>query len=340
MKTNQLHLINLLKLISIFAIITLHLNEFLFYLDSNPLNDASFIYPVIANISRYIPFSGHTIIFIIFFTWGLKKKRVKSPLVFVGILCLVHALLNLPFIQWSENIFEQFEWDIYPFIIISYFVVVLLDRIKRLSLSIILFSIFFLSIPTHYFQDSFNLFILKNIFVGNCKEGFAGAWPLIPWIFLPILAYFCAPVIKEQKSFKKVEILFWLPALILGYTQFGLVYDTPIGPEFYCYMLNVPPVTMWGNFIFTLFIIRLSVLDSLQHYLNKSSTVKFVSNLSWSKHFGFCYITHLFILITLSFFKDIAQTPIVFDLIALLIFPITEIIVSYIKKDGYNNPSF
>lgn len=124
-------------------------------------------------------------------------------------------------------------------------------------------------IPSRVFA-SLNLpFFLKGALVGNCLEGFSGAWPLFPWVFLPILGFFLGRELVDKLSMGKKELWVWLFFIVLGSSQYGNIFNVPIGPNFYCFILNLNPVLFWGNFIVIIFLARVSVLTSVQLFLSK-----------------------------------------------------------------------
>jgi hypothetical protein len=157
--------------------------------------------------------------------------------------------MALPF--WGkESYYETLEWDIYPFILCSYLLVVFLDRWQRFANVYILLSILILIIPEHFFSILQLPYLLRGALIGNCSIGLAGAWPLLPWAFLPVLGYFLGSQVKDNHRMGLKEVSFWVPTLAIGATQFGAFRDVLVGPQFYCYILNQSPVAFWGNFVF------------------------------------------------------------------------------------------
>jgi hypothetical protein len=327
-KQEKLHLINLLKIFSMFSIVTLHTNEFIFYSDVNPIIEQTLIYSWMDHLSRFIPFSGHTIVFCIFFLWGLNNKTFKSLPIFISILLLIHILMVIPFVDRFKLIFSTIEWDIYPFIISSYLLVKLLDHFSINRKFYILVSTIALLVPTSIYSYLIVPTWLEGPLLGTCTQDNSGSWPLFPWVFLSILAYFFSKEIKERIEVSTRELLMWAPFVILGATQFGKLYDVPIGPGFYCYILNLEVGVFWGHFIFILFLSRLAVTSRVQSYLSQQLIVRFLSNLTWSRSFGLCYITQVAILIIASQFEEFFHNPLMLDIFVVALFPVTEILVS------------
>ncbi|MBE8222100.1 MAG: hypothetical protein HAW60_05165 [Bdellovibrionales bacterium] len=329
-KKEPYHLLNLVKLLSIVSIIFFHINEFFFYKDINKAFSETVFLKWIELFSRLIPFSGQTIVFCIFFIWGLKNKKVKNIFIFSAFLLLAHLVISIP---WLEgNFLTDIEWDIYPFILFSYFVVQFLNKWPTLKRYFVLISLLMLWIPTRIFSSLNFPFFLKGAFVGNCMEDFSGAWPLLPWVFLPILGFFLGREFVDKLSIGKKELLAWLFFILLGSSQYGNMFNLPFGPNFYCFILNLKPVVFWGNFVVIIFLARVSVLTNVQLFLSKYKVIQFISNLSWSRRFGLCYIIQVLSLVSLFFIRNVFYNPVYLDLVFFGILFMPELVFFSLNK--------
>lgn len=323
------HLLNILKLISIIAITVFHVNEFIFFEDFFPLAERTFIYPYVLKFSHLFPYSGHSLVSIVFFLWGIKQTPFSKLKKVLPILIIGQVLITMSFLE-GRSFSEAWEWDIYCFLFVAILSVKFIQHFshkKLLGIILLSISLFFFSPMIE--PSGFGNNLLSEVLLGRCFFGKTGAWPLFPWIGLPLFSYSMGRLLKNKGSqIKKRELIFWLFVLIWNPLTWGKLYDAPIGPHFYCYMFNQPISLFWGNFLIIFFLIRLSIVDAVQLRLNNFKLIRLLSQLHWSRHLGICYLLQILILCLLSdsgpFFQ---QNPIIFDLMFVLLIPTIEVLV-------------
>jgi len=333
-KIPHYHLLNIIKLVSVIAITVFHVNEFIFFEDFFPLTERTFIYPTFLKFAHLFPFSGHSIVSIVFFIWGFKQTTFSSLKKVLPILFIGQLLITLSFLE-GRSFLEAWEWDIYCYLFVAILCLKLIQNFSQKFFKLTMLvcvALFVLSpwVQASYFGNS----IFSEIFIGRCSWGKTGAWPLFPWIGLPLFCYSAGQLLKERgRLFHFNEMIFWFFVLIWTPVTWGKLYQAPIGPQFYCYMFNQAEFIFWGNFLIVLFMMRLSLVERIQVKLDQMKFVRWLSQLHWSRHLGLCYLSEILILCLLSnagpFFQ---QYPIAFDLMFLALLPLIEGVVASLIK--------
>lgn len=253
--SKRMYLIDLLRTMSIIAIITFHASEFIFFQDAFPYYKETFFWPIFEGYSQIIPFSGHTVIALSFFMWGYKNKTFKNAPFVAAFILLGHVLISLNFYVDYEGL-KQIDWDIYPFIAVALLFLrplQLLGSRLKLILTSFCFALLFLIHPDSIRYDGiFNPF--KGMIFSTCFQGGSGAWPLFPWLALPLGFYLLGLVISERKHFQASlktittqETVVWLALMISGLSLLFLFperryFGISVGPHYYCMIMNHPPL--------------------------------------------------------------------------------------------------
>lgn len=339
-------LIDLIRSMSVIAILTFHVSEFIFFQDVFPYYKETTFWPIFEGYSQIIPFSGHTVIALAFFMWGYKNKTfTKAPLVAAFIL-LGHILISLNFYVDYEGL-KQIDWDIYPFIAIALLFLrplQLLGARPKLILTSFCFALLFLIRPDSI-QYAGPLNPFKGMIFSTCFQGGSGAWPLFPWLAFPLGFYLLGLLIAEREGLKtylqtisKRESLLWTILIMSGLTLLALsperrYFGISVGPHYYCMIMNHAPLDFWSHFLPIVFAMRLSFVNSLNTKLYQSNILKWNSALAWNRAFGRTYLVQIALLTTVGYWDaELKNNPTAFDIIFLCLFPLSEILSRLLEK--------
>ncbi len=333
--SKPIHIINILKIASLIAIMCFHANEFVFYQDHYPLGDVTYVYPLLAKFARLIPFSGQSLITIIFFLWGYREVSLRKLWKTIPILLLGQLVLMAAFFEEGRSFWSFWEWDIYSFLCVA---ILSLGVLSRCSFKVLIgMNLFFIIATLTPFPSFLNFFgnnIWQAIFLGNCEQGGTGAWPLYPWLGLTAFGYAWGKWVRfSDCTINSLEKWVWF--LPLAWTPFywGGFYQTPIGPGFYCFMFYHPPHEFWAHFLWIPFIFSLAKSSWIQEKLDEMKWVKFLSSLEWSRSLGLCYLLEIILLGLAGVWSDnFLESPWLFDLFFLFLFPMVEVLARLIKR--------
>jgi hypothetical protein len=271
------------------------------------------------------------------FSYGEYERSPLTLLLFIFGHMIVTANFNDP-----SMIIKNIEWDIYPFLAISFLVIHFSRKCSASSKkALILVSGLLLFIQPNIIQSNSFLNIFNGMLWSSCSSGGSGAWPLFPWLALPVLFYHGGEVVSEKmgqfETFQMWEKLFW--PIILCFSLFALIsiypgslYGVHIGSKFYCQILNLAPMEFWSYFIWVLFILRISLIKSFNVLISKW-LFKNLRKLYWNSHFGLTYICHIILLyLGAQFDKFFFENPLIFDLYFIMLFPLPELMARGFKK--------
>lgn len=336
--TEQWFGLDLIRLVSVFAISVFHANEAIFYTNTSPLPGDGRVYPHLLEVARHLVFSGFTIVAISGFLFGQRNWSLQKWLSLLAILTL--GTLTLPLI-YSDDLLGSYywEWDIYAYLIFC-LAILLIIRSSSLAVGVLgLLGAIMLIFPAwqywgFYPVSSGSIPIWRQAFTGVCYEQGGGAWPIFPWAGLLwsfyAFGYFYkrSPVIQAKiLQITRMEIFLWLFLIGLGAPYWGAYYSVPIGPGFYCFAFRQPPWIFWSHFVIVIFLMRLSLVAAVQAWLARRRGLQWLSRLHWSRHFGLCYLLHLVVLGVASQFSEaIIARPWIFDVVVLSLLPVTEAI--------------
>ena len=326
-KGKHLHVVNLIKALSLLAIVIFHANEFIFYKDDYPFEKGPFLYSILFSFAKLIPFSGHSLVTTVFFLWGYHQFTLKRLLRNIPILLLGQMVLMLSFF---ENNRLSLEWDIYGFLAVA---ILLLPLLERCSLRALLLASTTFVVATFVSPPNFlNEMPISFLLVGDCHKGGSGAWPLYPWIGLLPFGYTLGRLVHSHVwSWKKYGMVI----LFLSWTPFfwGSLSPIPMGPNYYCFAFYAPPLKFWAHFLGVPCLLLLSKNEKLQNFLDKITLIKFLSRSRWNQRLGMCYLIQISIFAMASFFRStFEKNPLFFEVFFLLIFPLVEYLVRLIEK--------
>ncbi len=241
---------------------------------------------------RFLSFSGFSVLLLSFFLFGYKGRNLKKQ----------NLLLPLLFVfggVWiaTDNEFP-YLWDIYPYLLVAFSAVVLLDRLQVRPWLVAVLSFILTSLPFWRLEGAIPLEAwVEQIMWGVCRNGAAlGEWPLLPWIGFPLFGWATGRLASAQRErladWSWVERMAWTALLALSATQFGNYYVTQLGDDFGCYMFRQEPWTFWAHQAWVLFFIRVSLLRYTNSFLVRSNFMHWISALQVNQRFFVVYFIH------------------------------------------------
>ena len=316
MKKDYLYLLDLLKFFTLISISIFHVNEFIYFTDLFPVENNSLLFWGSSFFARTFAIGGHVLVIITYFLFGYSRKSRISLLKISIFTILGHATLGF--------IFGTLEWDIYSYIGVSNLLIIAVPYLYKENKIVIGLSIFTLLMPPHIFNLSFPQVILGKLFDFN-----SGSWPLLPWFFLALLFYQAGLFAKDNIRLKIInlrEIIIWVILSFCSLPFLGAYFWVPIGPNYYHFVFNQQPHTFWSNALVFIFILRLSLLKSVQNKINNNFILQFISNLYWIRLTGPTYLLSLIYLglgmrLSMYFSKD----QILFDIFFVFLMPVCEL---------------
>ncbi len=323
--------IDILRLFSIVAIVHFHAHETTFFLDHLAPGLTYSLNAVLEHYSRFMAFSGFTIIVLTFFLTGLSNSSEKQTLKLLALLWL--GFLALALVEAEADQIFYFEWDIYPFLLVSFTVIFFLRHKPRFFLLVALLLTPLLFLPVwQWLEPTLSSDFLRAMLVGDCNKPGGGGWPILPWISLPVLFYSVGRHYTKSQHFRDfmsklrpAEITIWVILLAFSIPWLGAFYPVPIGPGFNCFVHRRPSIELWSHLIWIIFFTRISLCSSINQWLGRQPWAIFIARMHWSRHFGVCYLLHFLwiacgTLLTPLFLKS----PLAYDLMFISIFPATE----------------
>jgi hypothetical protein len=320
-KKDHLYLLDFLKFFTLISITIFHVNEFIYFTDIFPANNNSLLFWGSSFFARVFALGGQVLVMITYFLFGYSRKSKISFFKIFLFTILGQSTLGL--------IFGSLEWDIYSYVGVSNLLIIAIPYFFRKNKIVTAFSIFTLLMPQNifnfYFPDfSFSWIISEKLFDFN-----SGSWPLFPWFFLALLFYQAGLFAKDNIRLKIItssEIVLWIILSFFSLPFLGAYFWVPIGPNYYHFVFNQQPHIFWSNALVFIFILRLSLLKTVQKKINNKLIFQFISNLYWIRQTGPTYLLSLVYLgfgMRLSFY--FSDDPILFDLFFVFLMPICEL---------------
>jgi hypothetical protein len=130
----RLHGFDLIRLVSMYAIVLFHCIETAFYADVSPMYGSSAVglYRFIESIARQLVFSGFTVAALSTFLYGSKTRSRRAWLLLLTLLAA-----GIVVVAWVEGDAGMgsfyWEWDIYPFLLVS---LGMLYAVRRSSIAV------------------------------------------------------------------------------------------------------------------------------------------------------------------------------------------------------------
>ncbi len=334
----RLFFVDVLRLLSMIAIAHFHIHEATFYSNQHHLLNHGFLELPLEHYSRFMAFSGFTIVFVSYFLigWiGLSIQKLKQLLsvVVLGIFTL--------FIVYFEESHLALEWDIYHFIGVASLCLAVLTRIPLGLLVGSLVSVVLIALPpeTWIFPSLQDRWFYSGVFGSYHLHG-GGSWPLVPWVGLPIIGFSLGKMLRLHPHWEKYlyrihpfEVGLWTLSFLVSLPFLGAYYPVPIGPDFYQFVQNVDRPAWVAHMLFVLFFIRLGFVQSLNQWALSRPALAWISNLYLNRRFFFFYIVSWILIGIFSNFEAfyINHWP-VFDWVVFGLFPLTEFVCHCLLK--------
>lgn len=323
---DRLHLIDVLKLMTLMAIAILHVNEFVFYADNFPLGKASPFWWLWSHYARVFTIGGQILVAIIYFLFGYSGKSKKSLLLISLFAILGQAALAL--------VFQTLEWDIYSYLGVCNLLILTVPFFYKKNPAALIISFIFLLIPTFVFKNMTPDSGFFVILTGKMSDFNTGSWPLIPWFFLALLFYQAGLYSRNNEALGTLapfEKILWPVLGVLSLPFFGAYYWVPIGPHYYDFTFNQLPHIFWANFLIFVFIMRLSLLKSVQGKINGKRIIQWISGLYWIRHMGLTYLLSIIYLgIGMRMSGFFQERPLLFDVFFALLMPVCELVARFL----------
>jgi hypothetical protein len=334
-EAKRFHLLDLLKICCLLAIQTLHVWEFVFFLDPYTLSETSVVYTLMTNFARVFSLGGQVLVAIIFFLFGYTSKS-RSELLRISLFALVgQSALSLAFME--DSFLQALEWDIYGFLFVSCILLALIPLSRRSSLFWPLLYVPVLLTPPAMLADLFPPGLFFDIISGRRSAGHSGAWALLPWFFHALMFLNLGSILREkERTFSSLgtkEGFVWGALLLSSLPFLGFYFHTPIGPSYYDFNFNQPPWIFWPNFIPFFFWMRVSLVESIEKRAGSWRVLQWVSGLMWCRRLGLTYLVAVVYVGIGADHRETFQTvPYAFDLFYIGVMPVSEVVVRMIVR--------
>lgn len=319
------------------AILHFHIHESTFYINNHHLKHG-YIENYLEPYSRFMAFSGYTIVMVSYFLIGLKGLS-KAKLYQLLIVSLFGALFV--FLNFATSGLEALEWDIYPFVAASSLVIAALTKRPLLLYALSFVGGVLMLLPPHTwdFPNLQTQFYYNALFGDYVSEG-KGSWPLIPWLGLPLAAYSCGHILRQSQKvrrllerIKPLELLLWSFILICCSPYWGHFFEIPVGPGFYKFAHTMGRVPLFAHLIPVIFCIRIGFLKSMNEAVARNRYLNWVSRLYLNRRFFLYYLISWGLIGIFSSFEDFyLQHPGSFDWVFFGLFPLCELCCSVTEK--------
>ncbi|WP_413289558.1 hypothetical protein [Bdellovibrio sp. HCB337] len=287
----------------------------------------------------YWGYSGLILAFISFFLIGFSQTKwnwQRYLLVAVG---FIGMLVNIGFDPADSS---TWSWNIYAYLFVSLCIVQFIPSNKIVLGALSILSLLSLAVPIHEYQSLRPFFgeTLSQIFIGDLDPNETIGWGLIPWLSIPILG-FCAgrwlrqlpqdSSVYQGRNWELPALLSVAALLVVAFPFNDGISITATG--FYYYVFSGTPWFFWSRFVVILIWLRISWLDSVNAFLGRFQFVRWLSNLSWNRHFGLAYFLEFaFTPLGLQYTDTFVEHPRTLDLFWIFILVATEFSTRYIVK--------
>ncbi len=293
------HGIDLVRLISYFAIVTFHTSLFYFYSPTIEYAKVSTIVGVVDSICRVFAFSGFTVIFVSAFLLGASRGALRKKGRLFGVL-----LFGWLYLSMLMNSSYVLVWDVYTLFLVAILFMLFIDN-RGLSWIRWMAALGFLItlIPFWKLQDELSWVPSQLQYIlgfAPCEGREIDEWPALPWIGLVWLGYGLGRELKELRQenrlgslvLKRRELLLWLPFLLASVPQWGAYYSIRLGQYFSCDAYRQEPYVFWSHFIWVVAAVRLSIDPRVQNYLHGKAWARQASELAISRKYWLAYAVH------------------------------------------------
>lgn len=343
MSTRRFHGLDLIRLLSFFAIATFHVSLIHYHTKAIAIAEESLVIKATEQLSRVLSFSGFTICFLTAILTAYSGNRIVKRI-------RLFAFLFIGWIVFSALVTglrdEPLVWDIYPLIFLGVLLASLGELIgPRLLVVMGLVGFSMLWIPFwNFVPEEMVVADWHRVlgFVSTCDQG-SVEWPIFPWIGLVWFGYAAGAFTRgalrlargktDPLAMTRSEAGLW-GVLLAGSIPFlGSFYRINLGEYFACEAYRQEPVTFWAHFIWPVFLIRISFVPQVEAWLARRRFSTFVAKLAISRKFWLAYITNYLQAHVLSYIvtnSGVEQTDWNVPTIALIAVgsvPLTEVLV-------------
>lgn len=338
--SDRLHGLDLIRLVSFFAIATFHVSLIHYHTADIAIAGESVIIRATEQISRVLAFSGFTICFLSSLLTAFSGSSLTKRIRLFAFLIIGWAVFSGLMVAPEDTLFV---WDIYPLIFTGVLLCSIIQLYSEKGLRVAgILGFILLCIPVWEFRSMVHLpGAMQSVMgFGECPTDLV-EWPVLPWIGLVSFGYWVGNELRvrwqdRRTSFfriEKKEMIGW--GLLLGVStlRFGDYYGINLGQAFTCEAYRQPPIVWWSHFIWPLFLIRLSFEPRIQAALARWRFAHFVSNLAISRKFwlayfaNYCFCYVLSAIVSSSGVEQTAWNVPVIAFIAVFLVPMTEILV-------------
>jgi hypothetical protein len=280
----------------------------------------------------YWGYSGIILAFISFFLIGYSHKRLNWQRFLLVTVGLIGMLVHNHF-DFSDP--SSWEWNLYGYLFVSIVAVQWIPSNKIVLSILSLISLALLAVPVDFWQTLKNNFseLGGQIVIGDLAVDKTVGWGLLPWLAIPVLGFSIGRWVRQadlaswaHKGFKgELPVLLVLAAVLVALFPFNNnISITNTG--FYYYVFSGAPWFFWSRFLVILIWLRLSWLNSVNDFLGRFVFVRWLSGLSWNRHFGLCYfIEFAFMPLALQWTDQFIESPRLMDLFWIFILVATEL---------------
>ena len=240
--------IDLIRLTAFVAVAIFHFTHWAWYAPGVPSGVGSLVWRWAEPYARALSFSGFTLCWIYAFLVGWKKPRLPQNIGTLGALLLAWWAFSA--MNWlSEDDKRIFwVWDIYPLLIVSIASACWigsrsLRSAQALGIFGILLVVGWLGVKGHDWSiwDGLPL-VLRQAWVGECRNEDLADWPLLPWTGWIWAAYACGRWTSDPPArgleIRRREALAWTGMLVFSvawlFIQGSVFFGIRLGPHFAC----------------------------------------------------------------------------------------------------------
>lgn len=341
---SRLHGLDLLRLFSFLAITIHHLLSIIFYETDVPaVMHTNPILRLLEIEARSVSFSGQTILFLSAFLIARAERTPRKTLevvLFAAIGWFAFCLYN-----YTDGTLFFWFWDIYPLIMLGLASAVAVKKIGYKAVYALgAFGFVMTFIEFWNWTDVFAplSFYWRHVLIGECDAD-AAWWPVLPWVGIIWAGYawgaFERSRIEQEKpswfaNWYRAEAFVWPVLMLASIPVLGRYFFITLGPGFACYAFRQPPLVFWGNFLFVVFVMRVSLLAKVREMLASIRVVRWIGDLRISRKFGIAYLLHYTLLEILdkTLKTEIRESEMLLLVCMLAVLPVTELLIRAFER--------
>jgi hypothetical protein len=332
----RIYTFDLLRIFFVFAIVMLHAWEHFVGEDlptiSTVISNYGIYQQIVGTVFNYAALFALSLSF---FLWGLKGFKFRRVKLLIFILGLIGLQLRNPEIPADVS---SWSWEVYGFLLIAVLICRFWPRRLVPAVGLFLISISMLSVSLNVWMPIADQTVepWRTMLFANRETSSITGWFLIPWIFVPTLAYTSGMILNLHRSIYLNLVKYAYPiALVLGLVSTGLYYIKPepvpafLGNHFYQFLFMQSPFHFWNHYLAFAAVVTLCLRWETSPFV-QNSPLRYLSYLQWNRNFFLCYFFHFSIIVFLLRWRDeIVAQPHALDWLWLGIFILTEIMMQF-----------